>query len=80
MTLGLQRYARLHTCSTEFGHQIVNALQGGRPRALVTRIYEFVISSVKRHASTAKRDESLAPKSAPSKRHKLDKGSSRIPL
>ena len=58
--------------------KIVDAVLSGKPKAQVARSVGVGISTVKRYASKAQKDESLAPNRAPGKRRKLDEVATKL--
>jgi len=64
--------------SMDLRRKVVDAVFSGRPKAQVARSFGVGISTVKRYASKAESGESLAPKSPPGKRRKLDEVATKL--
>jgi transposase len=64
--------------SKDLRKKIVNALEGGMPKAEAARTFGVGISTVKRYASKAQRGEPLEPGKAPGKRPKMDERISKL--
>ena len=64
--------------SVDLRMKIVDAVQRGRPKAEVARIFGVGISSVKRYTKIAQNEGSLDPKKAPGKKRKLDESGMKL--
>src|SRR5215211_5733186 len=76
--LGWQHHTRMKAYSMDLRRKVVDAVFSGRPKAQVARSFGVGISTVKRYASKAESGESLAPKSPPGKRRKLDEVATKL--
>src|SRR4051812_17576704 len=64
--------------SEDLRRKIVSAIERGMPKAQAARTFEVGISTVKRYATKARRDESLEPGKAPGKPPKMGQPLSKL--
>ena len=65
--------------SEDLRRKIVDAIGRGMPKAEAARTFGVGISTVKRYATKAQRDEPLEPSSAPGKLPKIDERVGKLP-
>ena len=71
-------HSLMRAYSVDLRKRIVDAIQHGRPKVEVARIFGVGISSVKRYMKMAQEEGSLDPKKAPGKKRKLDESGMKL--
>ena len=66
--------------SEDLRKKIVTAIERGMPKAQAARLFDVSLSSVKRYAGSARRGESLTPKTSPGRPHKVGEEEARVLL